>query len=151
MSDQEKIAEANELANVLSTDSEGDSVNTDDAEADVYPNLFPSEVEILEWKSKHPHANFRGLSFPGLYVVYKSFTSKEYQEVQKQRITKETELKRQLTDAEVELIILSASVFWPLDFSARLEEGSLPAAVPTVTSQYVMVASGFVDVSPEIL
>lgn len=149
----------NQLTDAVVVDElmeDSDIDDSDEAAIDEYneavaEGYFPTEVQLNEWKVKYPEANFRGLNFPGMYVIYKSLNLAEYKKIQTDRAAKEKERGSPLTDEEVEHLILETCVFWPLDFTEKLQSNKIFAAIPTITSQYVMVASGFVDVSPEIL
>ncbi len=157
MSDTNVIAKAEEIATIIDDTSDEQPDELTDSEIEeqyndaVEEGYFPSESQLAEWKAKYPGANFRGLNFPGMYVIYKSLNMAEYKDIQNTRVAKEKELGRTLTDEEVEHLILEKCIFWPLDFNEQLKSETLFAAIPTIASQYIMVASGFVDVAPEIL
>lgn len=154
MSDVDTLEKASEIAEIIDEPTNNELTEEEIIEQyneAVAEGYFPTDEQLAAWKEQYPEANFRGLNFPGMYVIYKSLNLAEYKNFQNTKVAKEKELGRALTDSEVEQIILNMCVFWPLDFKEKLQSDKIFAAIPTITSQYIMVASGFVDVAPEIL
>ena len=95
MSDLNTLTKATEIAEIIEDQDNDNEDNLSDDEITeqyndaVAEGYFPSETQLTEWKTKYPEANFRGLNFPGMYVIYKSLNLAEYKNIQNTRVEKE--------------------------------------------------------------
>ena len=111
----------------------------------------PDQKTIEEIKAKFPNCNISGYPFPGMYIIYRSYTMSEQEELIRAREVKETELNRPLTESEIESMVLERFVVYPSNFQERLAEKSIPAGLPQMLVSYIMVMSGFVELKPDLL
>ncbi len=111
----------------------------------------PDQETIAKIKSKYPNCSIHGYPFPGMYIIYRSFTMADQDEMTKAREIKETELQRQLTETELEVMMVERFVVWPENFKELLVTKEIPAGIPSMLASYIMVLSGFIELRPEVL
>lgn len=125
----------------------------DDIKADesLVPEGWPTPNQIEQWHEDYPHSEIIGYPFMKLYIVYRSYTISEQEELMTARAAIEKEKQSQFTEDDAEKLILERFVLWPNDFIKKLENKQLPAGIPTMISANITASSGYVDIQPEVL
>ena len=112
---------------------------------------IPSPDLIAKWHKQFPKCQLRGFPFPDLYIVYRSYTMSEQDELARERAKVEMETGKDITTFENNKIILNKFVLWPKNFIEMYENDELPAGIPNTIVGQILMNSGYVDLVPEIL
>jgi len=103
-----------------------------------------------KWKEQYGRVFF--FYFLGNPYAYRSFTWKEFLEVRNELSAQAEQSGGQPTDFALKMEMLKKCVLWPKNFIQKLDDpsASIPGAIPIVLADYIMSASGFVDIIPDV-
>lgn len=128
-----------------------ESVVQDEQNEDQLDPQYPTDAQISAWHAKYPYSALRGYPFPGMYIVYRSYTMAEEEVFLAEREAIEEKTQKAMGEKDIELMLAKKYVIWPEDFSKRIDDKAVPPGLPSMIANLIMVISGYADIRPEIL